>query len=53
MGQPWTLNAFILTPYKDLINPHITQAALESRHVLFMGDGGAVYLPKMFERLGD
>ncbi|CAN5869659.1 hypothetical protein BH11PSE12_BH11PSE12_07140 [soil metagenome] len=50
-----TLNAFILSPTKfsDLLNvgDPAKKAELEDRHVLFMEDGGAKYLQKMFARI--
>lgn len=48
-----TLNAFIVsgTPFKNLLNVTSEQAELEDRNVLFMPDGGPVYLKKMFERI--
>ena len=48
-----TLNAFIVsgTPFASLLNVSCTQADLEERNVLFMSDGGQVYLKKMFERI--
>ncbi|MEI6757330.1 MAG: hypothetical protein FDX18_03955 [Chlorobium sp.] len=55
LGDPkLTLNAFILsaTRFEGLINVPCLQEDLEERHVLFMPDGGAVYLGKMFERVG-
>ncbi len=49
------LNAFILspTPFADLLNvgDATRKADLESRHVLFMGDGSRVYLQKLFAAL--
>lgn len=45
------LNAFILSPtdFSELLNIGATKKAdLESRHVLFMEDGGTHYLEKMF-----
>ena len=52
-GEPaLTLNAFVLSPtkYSDLLNigDKIKKHELENRHVLFMEDGGSVYLDKMF-----
>jgi hypothetical protein len=48
-----TLNAFIAsgTPFASLLNVSCKQADLEERNVLFMPDGGQVYLKKMFERI--
>ncbi len=45
-----TLNAFIVsgTAFADLLNVTIKKAELEDRNVLFMEDGGAAYLKKMF-----
>jgi len=44
------LNAFIVspTPFASLLNLSCTQADLEERNVLFMEEGGQVYLKKMF-----
>jgi hypothetical protein len=46
------LNAFVLSPTKfaDLLNVGnpTRRADLESRHVLFMEDGGTAYLKKLF-----
>jgi hypothetical protein len=53
LGDPkLTLNAFIVsgTPFASLLNVSASQADLEDRHVLFMSDGGPVYLKKMFAR---
>jgi hypothetical protein len=53
LGDPkLTLNAFIVsaTQFASLLNVTCTQAELEERNVLFMPDGGSVYLKKMFER---
>lgn len=49
-----TLNAFIVsaTKFTNLINVTCDQSELELRNVLFMDDGGPVYLKKMFERMG-
>jgi hypothetical protein len=49
-----TLNAFIVsgTPFANLLNVSCKQADLEDRNVLFMPEGGQVYLKKMFERTG-
>lgn len=48
-----TLNAFIVsaTQFTSLLNVTCKQAELEERNVLFMPDGGQVYLKKMFERI--
>ncbi len=48
-----TLNAFIVsgTQFSSLLNVSCKQAELEERNVLFMPDGGPVYLKKMFERM--
>jgi hypothetical protein len=54
LGDPrLTLNAFILsgTPFGDLLNVTCKQSDLEDRNVLFMNDGGAVYLKKLFEKI--
>ncbi len=56
-GEPaLTLNAFVLSPtkYSDLLNvgDKIKKHELESRHVLFMHDGGPVYLSKLFAMVG-
>jgi hypothetical protein len=51
LGDPkLTLNAFILsaTRFESLLNVTCQQEDLEDRNVLFMLDGGAVYLRKMF-----
>jgi hypothetical protein len=49
---PLILNAFVLSPTKfaDLLNvgDPAKKAELECRHVLFMEDGGASYLRKLF-----
>lgn len=53
LGDPLlTLNAFILsvTKFSDLLNTPCSQGELERRNVLFMDDGGPVYLRKMFDR---
>lgn len=53
LGDPLlTLNAFILsvTKFSDLLNTPCSQGDLEHRNVLFMDDGGPVYLRKMFDR---
>jgi hypothetical protein len=55
LGDPkLTLNAFILsaTRFESLLNVTCQQEDLEDRNVLFMPDGGDVYLRKMFERVG-
>jgi hypothetical protein len=48
-----TLNAFIVsaTKFTDLLNVPCKQSDLEKRNVLFMPDGGHIYLQKMFERI--
>lgn len=54
LGDPkLTLNAFIVsgTQFTSLLNVSCKQADLEKRNVLFMPDGGQVYLKKMFERI--
>ena len=54
LGDPLlTLNAFIVsgTPFASLLNVSCTQTDLEERNVLFMADGGKVYLGKMFDRI--
>lgn len=54
LGDPkLTLNAFILsaTRFESLLNVSCRQEDLEGRNVLFMVDGLAVYLRKMFERI--
>lgn len=54
LGDPnLTLNAFIVsaTQFASLLNVSCEQADLEERNVLFMPDGGQVYLKKMFERM--
>ncbi|MBC8414377.1 hypothetical protein H8E50_12020 [bacterium] len=54
LGDPkLTLNAFIIsgTQFASLLNVSCKQADLEDRNVLFMPDGGPVYLKKMFERI--
>jgi hypothetical protein len=52
---PLILNAFILSPTKfaDLLNvgDPTKKTDLENRHVLFMEDGGATYLHKLFASL--
>jgi len=47
------LNAFIVSPtqFASLLNVSCQQKDLEDRNVLFMSDGGSVYLRKMFERM--
>ena len=53
LGDPkLTLNAFIVsgTKLSSLLNVTCKQEDLEERNVLFMHDGGPVYLKKMFER---
>ncbi len=54
LGDPkLTLNAFIVsgTQFSSLLNVSCEQPDLEDRNVLFMNDGGQVYLKKMFERI--
>ena len=54
LGDPkLTLNAFIAsaTEFKSLLNVTGQQSDLEDLNVLFMNDGGQVYLKKMFERM--
>ena len=54
LGDPQlTLNAFIVsgTQFTSLLNVSCKQADLEERNVLFMLDGGQIYLKKMFERI--
>ena len=54
LGDPQlTLNAFIVsgTRFASLLNLSCKQADLEERNVLFMSDGGPIYLKKMFERM--
>lgn len=54
LGDPkLTLNAFIVsaTQFTSLLNVTCKQTELEDRNVLFMPDGGSVYLNKMFERM--
>lgn len=48
-----TLNAFIVsaTQFTSLLNVSCEQTDLEERNVLFMPEGGQVYLKKMFERI--
>ena len=52
---PLVLNAFVLsaTRFGDLVNvgDPAKKIELEDRHVLFMEDGGASYLEKMFTRI--
>src|SRR5690606_35511110 len=52
---PLVLNAFVLsaTRFADLLNvgDPAKKIELEDRHVLFMEDGGASYLEKMFARI--
>ncbi|MDH1765583.1 YfjI family protein [Comamonas aquatica] len=52
---PLVLNAFILSPTKfaDLLNvgDPTKKADLESRNVLFMEEGGSIYLKKLFAAL--
>ena len=55
LGDPkLTLNAFIVsgTQFSSLLNVSCKQVDLEERNVLFMSDGGQIYLNKMFERIG-
>ncbi|ANG62605.1 type III restriction endonuclease subunit R [Marinobacterium aestuarii] len=53
--SPLVLNAFVLSPTKfsDLLNvgDPTKKAELEDHHVLFMEEGGARYLTKMFAKL--
>jgi hypothetical protein len=54
LGDPkLTLNAFIVsaTPFASLLNVSCKQNGLEERNVLFMPDGGPVYLMKLFEQI--
>jgi hypothetical protein len=54
LGDPdLTLNAFIVspTPFNNLLNVSFEQSDLEERNVLFMPEGGQVYLKKIFERI--
>ena len=54
LGDPnLTLNAFIVsgTQFASLLNVSCKQMDLEARNVLFMPDGGQVYLKKMFDRI--
>jgi hypothetical protein len=48
-----TLNAFIVsaTRFANLLNVACDQSELEARNVLFMDDGGPVYLKKMFDQM--
>lgn len=52
---PLILNAFVLSPtkYADILNvgDPTKKADLESRNVLFMEDGAAIYLSKLFAAL--
>ncbi|MDH0365277.1 hypothetical protein [Comamonas aquatica] len=52
---PLVLNAFILSPTKfaDLLNvgDPTKKTDLESRNVLFMEEGGSIYLKKLFAAL--
>ena len=52
---PLVLNAFVLSPTKfaDLLNvgDPTKKADLESRNVLFMEEGGSIYLKKLFAAL--
>lgn len=52
---PLILNAFVLSPTKfsDLLNvgDPTKKTELENKHVLFMEDGGKVYLSKLFAKL--
>ena len=53
LGDPkLTLNAFIVsaTPFISLLNVSCNHTELEKRNVLFMSDGGQVYLKKMLEQ---
>ncbi|MDP3281243.1 MAG: hypothetical protein Q8M57_09400, partial [Nitrosomonas sp.] len=55
LGDPkLTLNAFIVsaTQFASLLNVSCEQNDLEERNVLFMPDGGQVYLKKLFDRIG-
>jgi hypothetical protein len=57
VGQlSWTVQAQLPTvgemeQLKSLLNYSGRQEDLEERNVLFMEDGGSVYLKKMFERV--
>lgn len=54
LGDPMlTLNAFIVsgTQFASLLNVSGKQSELEESNVLFMDDGGPVYLKKMFKRI--
>jgi hypothetical protein len=50
-----TLSAFILsvTSFPDLLNVSCSPSDLEDRNVLFMSDGGPIYLKKMFGSVND
>lgn len=47
------LNSFILsvTAFDDILNNNQTKNELEAKHMLFLEDGGPVYLKKMFDRI--
>jgi hypothetical protein len=54
LGDPkLSLNAFIVsaTPFASLLNVSCKQNDLEERNVLFMPDGGQIYLKKLLERI--
>lgn len=54
LGDPMlTLNAFIVsgTRFESLLNVSCKKTDLEDRNVLFMNEGGQVYLEKMFGRM--
>lgn len=54
LGDPTlSLNAFIVsaTQFGSLLNLSCKQSDLEDRNVLFMPEGGPVYLKKMFDRI--
>jgi hypothetical protein len=54
LGDPnLTLNAFIVsgTRFESLLNVTCKKTDLEDRNVLFMNEGGQVYLEKMFDRI--
>lgn len=54
LGDPkLSLNAFIVsaTQFASLLNVSCKQEDLEDRNVLFMSDGGQIYLKKMFEKI--
>lgn len=54
LGDPkLNLNAFILsgTAFGDLLNVTCKRSDLEDRNVLFMEEGGSVYLKKLFEKM--